>query len=235
SRRGELYVAWHDMRELHIHVALSTDGGRTFGREHEVVAFAIVPIPGCNAGIVIPAQRLSCMRPNPVIAVDTSRGRYAGRVYVPYAHTAFQGDKGVAVTVLDPRLRPIAGYPIRQRSLLVSPPSLARPADQFLPVSAVDPDTGTLWVCFYDTKGDPDRKRAWFSCTSSVTGGKTWSPAIRVAGAPSDETRQDADTREYGHYQGLAVARGTAHPVWTDGRLGQGPKAEEIYTTVLRR
>jgi hypothetical protein len=235
SRRGTLYVAWHDVGALHVHVALSTDGGRTFGAEREVVAFAIVPIPGCNAGIVIPAQRLTCMRPNPTLAVDTSRGPYSGRVYVSYAHTDFQGDKGVAVTVLDARLRPLAGYPVDHKPLLVSPPSRAKPADQFLPASAVDPDTGTVWVCFYDTKGDPNRKRAWFSCTSSATGGMTWSPAIRVARAPSDETQPEADSREYGHYQGLVAAHGVAHPVWTDGRNPGAAHAEEIYTTVVRR
>ncbi len=234
SRRGTLYVAWHDMGALHVYVVLSTDGGRTFGPEREVVAFAIVPIPGCNAGIVIPAQRLTCMRPNPILAVDTSRGPYSGRVYVSYAHTDFQGDKGVAVTVLDPRLRPVAGYPVDHKPLLVSPPRSTKPADQFLPASAVDPDTGTLWVCFYDTRGDADRKRAWFSCTSSSTGGRTWSPATRAARAPSDETRPGADSREYGHYQGLAAAHGVAHPLWTDSRE-LATRAEEIYTTTLTR
>src|SRR5262245_38651830 len=233
SRSGVLYVAWHDMTELHVHVVLSTDGGRTFGPEREVAAFAIVPIPWCKAGIVIPAQRFTCLRPNPILAVDTSDGEYSGRVYVSYVHTDFQGDKGVAVTILDSRLRPVAGYPVDQKPLLVSPPSEAKPADQFLPVSAVDPDTGTLWVCFYDTKGDPGRRRAWFSCASSSNGGSTWSPAVRAAGAPSDETREGADSREYGHYQGLAVADGAAHPVWTDGRRDNGANAEEIYTKAV--
>ena len=100
------------------------------------------------------------------VSVDTSRGRYAGRVYVSYTQTDFQGDKGVAVTVFDARLRPLAGYPVDKRPLLVSPPPQARPADQFWPASAVDPATGALWVCFYDTKGDPARRKAWSRSTS---------------------------------------------------------------------
>jgi hypothetical protein len=234
SRRGVLYVGWHDALGFDIRVVRSTDGGRTFGAESQAVAFAIVTIPACKAGIVIPAQRLTCARPNPILAVDTSRGRYAGRVYLSYTHIDFQGDKGVAVTVFDARLRPLAGYPLTKKPLLVSPPSPTRHADQFWPASAVDPADGTLWVCFYDTKGDLERKKAWFSCTTSSNGGTRWSPAVRAATAPSDETQPDADSREYGDYQGLAVANGVAHPIWTDGR-DRSVNAEEIYTTVLKK
>jgi hypothetical protein len=234
SRRGDLYVAWHDVSAFHLHISRSTDGGRTFGPEEEVAAFAIVTIPACKAGIVIPAQRLTCTRPNPILAVDTSRGRYAGRVYVSYTQTDFQGDKGVAVTVLDARLRPLAGYAANNKPLLVSPQPQAKPADQFWPASAVDPATGVLWVCFYDTKGDPARRQAWFSCTTSTNGGTRWSPVVRVASAPSDETQPDADPREYGDYEGLAVLNGVAHPIWTDGRDRGGANAEEIYSAVLR-
>jgi hypothetical protein len=147
-----------------------------------------------------------------------SRGRYAGRVYVSYTQADFQGDKGVAVTVFDARLRPLAGYPVANKPLLVSPPPQAKPADQFWPASALDPANGTLWVCFSDTNGDPDRKKAWFSCTTSTNGGMRWSPVVRAATAPTDERQPDADSRESGDYEGLAVAKGAAHPIWTDGR-----------------
>jgi hypothetical protein len=234
SRRGVLYVAWHDVSAFHLHISRSTDGGRTFGPEHDVAAFAIVTIPACKAGIVIPAMRLTCIRPNPIVSVDTSRGRYAGRVYVSYTQIDFQGDKGTAVTVFDARLRPIAGYAKSNKPLLVAPPAEANAADQFWPASAVDPATGTLWVCFYDTKGDPNRKQAWFSCTTSTNGGTRWSPVVRVASAPTDETQPDADSREYGDYEGLAVANGAAHAIWTDGR-DRSVNAEEIYTAVVRK
>src|SRR5205085_5269769 len=94
SRRGKLYVAWHDISAFHLNIAMSTDGGKSFGGEHQVVAFAIVTIPSCAAGIVIPAQRLTCVQPNPIVSVDTSSGSYAGRLYVTYPLTDFQGDKG---------------------------------------------------------------------------------------------------------------------------------------------
>ena len=232
SRKGTLYVAWHDISAFHVNIAMSTDGGRTFGGEHQVVAFAIVTIPACAAGIVIPAQKLTCVQPNPILSVDPSSGRYAGRVYVTYTLTDFQGDKGIAVTVFDSRLRPIAGYPVAKKALLIAPTPASVNADQFWPASAVDPSTGTLWACFYDTRGDPKRTSAFFSCTFSTDGGARWAKPFHAASVASDETQSGADSREYGDYEGLAVADGTAHPIWTDSR-DLATRAEEIYTTTL--
>jgi hypothetical protein len=41
-----------------------------------------------------------------------------------------------------------------------------------------------------------------------------------------------AVSTEYGDYEGLAVAHGVAHPVWTDSRKASA-RQEEIYTTAL--
>jgi hypothetical protein len=234
SRKGTLYVGWHDISAFHVNIAMSTDGGETFGGEHQVIAFAIVTIPACAAGIVIPAQKLTCVQPNPIVSVDNSAGRYAGRVYVTYTLTDFQGDKGIAVTVFDSRLRPLAGYPVRKQPLLIAPRPVTMNADQFWPASAVDPSDGTLWVCFYDTRGDPKRTSAFYSCTFSTDGGVSWAKPVHAASVASDETKPGADTREYGDYEGLAVANGVAHPIWTDSR-NLAARGEEIYTTTLSR
>lgn len=232
SRTGILYVAWDDITNFHVNISRSTDGGAHFEPEQEVVAFAIVTIPHCGAGIVIPAQRLTCVQPNPILSVDTSTGRYSGRVYVSYALTDFQGDEGAAVTIFNSRLRVLAGYPLHQDALLVAPTPKTTNADQFWPASAVDPSTGAVWACFYDTRGDPKRTSAFYSCSVSTDGGKTWAPPVHAATVASDETVQGADPHEYGDYEGLAVANGAAHPIWTDSR-DLGSLAEEIYTTTL--
>jgi hypothetical protein len=155
-------------------------------------------------------------------------------VYVSYTLTDFQGDKGIAVTVFDSRLRPLAGYALNHKPVLVAPVPASVNADQFWPASAVDPADGTLWVCFYDTRGDPKRTSAYFSCTFSTDGGVTWANPFRVASAPSDETQPGADSREYGDYEGLAAQNGVAHPVWTDSR-DLGTRAEEIYTAAVTK
>ena len=57
---------------------------------------------------------------------------------------------------------------------------------------------------------------------------------FRAASVASDETQPGADPREYGDYEGLAVANGVAHPIWTDSR-NLAVRGEEIYTTTLTR
>ncbi len=232
SRSGILYVAWDDITNFHVNITRSTDGGAHFEPEREVVAFAIVTIPHCGAGIVIPAQRFTCLQPNPIVSVDTSAGPFSGRVYVTYALTDFQGDRGAALTIFDSRLRALAGYPVAKAALLIAPTPRDVNADQFWPASGVDPSTGALWACFYDTRGDPKRTSAFYSCSVSSDGGGTWAPPVHAATAASDETQPGADPHEYGDYEGFAVANGKAHPIWTDSR-DLPTLDEEIYTTTL--
>lgn len=232
ARKGTVYVVWDDVENFHIEIARSLDGGQSFEPERTAAAFSIVTIPHCGSGIVIPAQRLTCVHANPIVSVDRSRGRYAGRVYVTYAQTEFFGNQGARLAILDSRLKTLAGYPLTRLGVAVVPRGGGRRADQFWPASAVDPSSGTLWVCFYDTRGDPRRKQAVFSCTISRDGGRRFARAVPAASVPSDETQPGADPREYGDYEGLAVANGVAHPVWTDSR-DLPVLAEEIYTTRL--
>jgi hypothetical protein len=226
SRRGAVYVAWDDAGGYSLKIARSTDGGRHFEPERTVVTFAIVPIPSCGSGILIPASLRVCVHANPIVSVDRSRGPYAGRVYVSYTQTDVGGDEGVVVKAFDPALGQV-----REDGSAVAPaPRRVRP-DQFWPASAVDPSTGAVWVCFYATAGHP-RKQAFYSCTVSRDGGRTWAPRVRAASVASDETQPGADLRQYGDYEGLAVADGVAHPIWTDSR-DLGVLGEEIYTTRL--
>ena len=226
ARNGYVYVAWDDPTGYRLEIARSTDGGAHFEPERTVESFSIVPIPSCGSGILIPASLLVCLHANPIVSVDNSSGHRAGRVYVSYAKTDVGGDEGVIVKAFDSRLRPLAedGTPVAPAPRQIRP-------DQFWPASAVDPSTGTLWVCFYET-GDRARKKAFYSCTVSRDGGRTWRRPVHAASAPSDETQPGADARQYGDYQGLAVANGVAHPIWTDSR-DLPTRAEEIYTTRL--
>jgi hypothetical protein len=57
-------------------------------------------------------------------------------------------------------------------------------------------------------------------------------PPFHAASVATDETQSGADPREFGDYEGLAVANGKAHPIWTDSR-DLASRAEEIYTTTL--
>jgi hypothetical protein len=231
SRSGIVYVAWTDVENFGISIARSSDGGNHFGPEQKVAAFPVIPIPHCGMGIVIPAEPRSCIQANPSISVDTSGGRYSGRVYVSYTAADIRGDHGATLTIFDSKLRAVSGYPIKRGSGILFPQPLERPADQFWTQSAVDPSNGALWVCYYDTHGDPTRTKVHYSCTVSRDGGKRWARQVRAASVASDETQKDA-SYQYGYYQGLAVANGVAHPIWTDTRMLK-TLGEEIYTTRL--
>jgi hypothetical protein len=188
----------------------------------------VIPIPHCGIGLVLRADPHSCIQANPIVSVDTSGGPYAGRVYVSYTGTDFTGDQGASLSTFDSRLQPIAGYPVLRQHRLVTRALGSRRSDQFWTQSAVDRSDGSLWLCYYDTLGDPTRAKAYFSCARSQTGGRTWTRPVRVASVASDETQPGA--LQYGYYQGLAVADGVAHPMWTDTRQLSSLK-EEIYTT----
>lgn len=213
-------------------IARSTDGGASFEPQRHVVSFAIVPIPHCGSGIVIAAHRLACVHANPILSVDRSRGRFAGRVYLSYSRTHFSGSPDVLVNAFTSMLRPISLTKSPGEAVsVVRTPAGARLA-RFWPQSAVDPSSGALWVCFYDTKGDPSAKRVFYRCTVSRNGARTWAAPIRAASVASDATQPGANPRAYGDYEGLVAANGVAHPVWTDTR-DLSTLAEEIYTTRL--
>lgn len=232
ARDGTLYVAWTDSSHYSVFVARSTDGGESFGPERKAAAFTVVPIPHCGIGIVIRADPRSCIQANPTVSVDTSGGRFSGRVYVSYTATEFTGDPGASLSTFDHRLRAIAGYPRILRHRFILRAFAGRHTDQFWAQSAADPATGALWLCFYDTAADPARAQAYYSCSVSRDGGRSWARRVRAASEPSDETQPGA--RQYGYYQGLAVANGVAHPIWTDTR-DLASFGEEIYTTRLTR
>lgn len=230
ARNGAVYVAWMDSLRYSLQIARSTDGGAHFSAEVKAAAFIVVPIPQCGMGIVVKAEPRACIQPDPTVSVDASGGRYSGRVYVSYTGTDYSGDRGASLTTFDVRLRPLAGLPLLGHHRNVTRAVGAPKSDQFWAQSAVDQSSGDLWLCFYDTAGDPTDKKVHYSCSVSRDGGGHWTRPVSAATAPSDESQPGG--RQYGYYQGLAVAGGVAHPIWTDARdvptLG-----EEIYTTSL--
>jgi hypothetical protein len=232
---GEVYVAWHPFEEDRLVIAASFDGGMHFGAPHTIDVKR--NRSSCPASWPIPAQARRCVRPNPTVSVDSSGGRYRGRVYVTYENQAADGTQDVFLAAFDRSLAPLLGPPAGRRLSIGSRVHALRyRADQFWPASAVDQGSGALWTCFYDTAGDRTRRRTWFSCTRSTTGGRTWTRIARVASVSSDETAGWASPFQYGDYEGIAVSNRVVHPIWTDTRRGGSALREEIYTTrVLER
>jgi len=213
-----------------VQIVRSADGGAHFSPEVQAAAFIVISIPQCGIGIVVRAEPRACIQPDPTVTVDTSGGRFSGRVYVSYTGTDYSGDKGAALTTFDSRLRPLAGFPLLGYHRIATRTVGAPKSDQFWAQSAVDESSGAVWLCFYDTAGDPKYTKVYYSCAVSRDGGHQWTRPVRAATVPSDESQPGG--RQYGYYQGLAVADGVAHPIWTDTR-DLGTLSEEIYTTRL--
>ena len=221
---GTLYVAWLTLDRF-VKLDRSTDGGDHFGTDVQVAYLPQHPTVRCRAaGTSVAAQAKRCVVPAPLVSVDSARGR----AYVTFGGAGTSArEQNVYVSAYDAAtLRPLL---VRRR---MNPADGATPSDQFMPASAVDASTGTLWACWYDTTGDRARKRVRYTCSASSDGGATWAPPQRAATAFSDETRRAASPFQYGDYAGLAAAGGRAHPVWTDSR-DLAALGEEIYTTTL--
>jgi hypothetical protein len=223
---GNVYVVWDDIAARTISIARSTDGGRLFDGTRLVTRERDPRSASCSPpGTSIPAQPHRCVTAGATVAVDNSSGGHGGRVYVSYTDAGQNRSQDVFVASFDPALRPLG-------TRLVDPPEGPTASDQFQPAVAIDSSTGTLWACFYDTSGDPHRVRAAYSCTTSHDGATSWSKPIRAASLASDEAARGANRVGYGDYQGLAVAGGLAHPIWTDSRRLVTLR-EEIYARTL--
>jgi hypothetical protein len=100
--------------------------------------------------------------------------------------------------------------------------------DQFNQWLAVDEATGTLGAIYYDTVNDVGRLKTDVYYQTSGNGGATWSTAVKVTTAMSDETAAGADGgNQYGDYNSLSAYAGAFFPSWTDRRSSG---SEEIWT-----
>ena len=228
GREGSLYVAGVDASRG-VWIARSTDGAHSFAVQQ------VARLPGNQARTCIvsgkyllPQQSLRCLGPNPTVTTRTD-----GRVYVTYATTGANGTEDVANSVFDATLTPVG------RNIVG--PVEKKKADQFWPAATVDPQTGDLWACYYDTTGDAGRKNAWFTCTVSHDG-LHWSKPVRAGAhaASPDVLWADAeiygfgDSGGWGGYPGVAADDGVAHPLWIDTR-NLDANAEEILAARLAR
>jgi len=103
--------------------------------------------------------------------------------------------------------------------------------DQFNPWMAVDETNGRLVVTYYDTVADAGRKKTDVWMQTSSNDGASWTAAVKVTSAQTDETTASADAgNQYGDYNGLSGYAGKFFPCWTDRRSGA---KEEIWTAGL--
>jgi hypothetical protein len=103
--------------------------------------------------------------------------------------------------------------------------------DQFNQWMGVDETTGRLAVIYYDTVNDATRKKTDIWYQTSADNGATWSAAVKITTAMTDETVAGADSgNQYGDYNSLSIFASQIFPSWTDRRSGG---KEEIWTAPI--
>jgi hypothetical protein len=103
--------------------------------------------------------------------------------------------------------------------------------DQFNQWLAVDETSGKIGIMYYDTIGNVGRLKTDVWYQSSSDGGVTWSAALKVTTAQTDETVAGADLgNQYGDYNGMSGFLTKFFPSWTDRRNNA---SEEIWSAPI--
>ncbi len=178
---GEIYVAWEDFNTPGIHIAKSTDGGRTFGadgvRNTLIAKLEFIGQPSSEAtcqGRGILNGYIDAVFEFPALAVNPTNGE----VYVTYnsnpsgidqADIYFSRSSDGGRNWTDPmRVND-------DRTL----------NDQWMPAITVAPD-GTLAIIWYDRRLDSNNLKFDVFMAVSQDGGRTWLPNKRVTTVSSD-------------------------------------------------
>ncbi len=91
--------------------------------------------------------------------------------------------------------------------------------DQFNQRLAIDPETGTLGLIYYESGTGEYRRMTNLVCQVSTDHGKSWSSPTTVTDAMTDETISKENVgNQYGDANGLSVTKGVFMPSWTDRR-----------------
>jgi hypothetical protein len=229
---GEVYAVWRDAKTNGIYISRSADGS-SFTAGRLVAASVVRADHSCQtARARIPAQPRRCVSPNPTIAADTSAGPGAGQVYVVWGSTSLNQSQDVFVASFARDLHPLLGVGRVQQ---VNPAEGIRGSDQFLPTATIDPKSGRLWVCYYQSKGAAAH-RARFTCTASDNGGKSWLTPVPATTVFSDESRRPANVANgYGDYEAAVVASDRLIATWTDGRALRSQREEIFAASITSR
>jgi hypothetical protein len=207
---GEVYVAWHDVQNSRLLVTRSLDGGATFDQPTTIAPTALA----LQANIPPQASRGALLYP----ACDTDRSGEAhrGTLYCSWMDQTASNGTDIFVSRSSDRGQRWSA-PLRVND---DPTGVVK--DQFNQWLSVDPVTGAIALSWNDPRNDPADTKTDIFFTRSTNGALSFAANVKVTTAVSDESAANpfADAgNQYGDYEGIAAYGGTAHPIWTDGRL----------------
>lgn len=229
---GEVFGFWPDTGSQGIYVVKSTDGGATFGAPTQIATTfdayeIIVPsFTGRRALIYVTAGTFQDDDRDNVYAAWTDITGVVG-CDDPY-------DEPDTDTASDCKSRIWFSRSTNGGSTWSTPAMINNQAsknDQFNPWMVVDEENGAIAIVYYDTVDDAGRLKTDLWYQASFDDGVTWTPAVKVTTAQTDETTASADMgNQYGDYNGLSGFARKLLPSWTDRRNNA---REEIWTTTI--
>jgi hypothetical protein len=171
---GNVYVAWEQLPAHEIDISKSTDGGKTFAPKSTV---AIATPVGSAFGLL---QGGFHNNEFPSLAIDRSRGPRNGPLYIswndgqlgvtPDAFADATYNFGDALVSRSDDGGHTWSTPVRAND---NTGAAGTPADHYQPGIAVDLN-GSVGVCFYDRRRDPENFLIDRECADSRDGGHTW-------------------------------------------------------------
>ena len=215
---GEVFVAWasETSTEEQIFFQRSTDHGRSFSRPTLAGTAVFAGLGGAGR-----LQSILASNSFPSLSVDRSRGTSRGTLYLVWTDATRDQIADV--------LAPTGSYGFGEVMLSQSsdkgktwtPAMAVRPTphvagsghDQFLPSAAVD-NEGTLAVCYFDRRLDPDNNGVDHFCSISHNQGESFTHIRNTpqSWAPTHFTDGLVDPVSLGDYDGLSSDASGASP-----------------------
>ena len=194
DNQGNIYVAWAFNDKIYFDK--STDGGKTWLANDIVVADQ----PG---GWVFDVPGIYRTNGLPVLAIDNSKGKYSGTLYVNWADQR-NGENDTDIFLS----KSIDGGKTWSKPIKVNTDSTR--THQFLTWMSVDSATGFIYIIYYDRSKYTDNKTDVVLAVSR-DGGKTF-----VTKTISNRPFIPVKSAFFGDYNNIDAFNGTIVPIWTE-------------------